>query len=66
MVERNFTARERCFTRAGVKGHSGMSEQFLTFTLGDISMIQRGGIAATHLSVSGRNNSVFVKVSLVV
>lgn len=43
-----------------------VGEQFLTLTLSDIPAVQRGGIMATHLLVSGKNNSVFVKVSLVV
>jgi len=43
-----------------------MGEQFLTFTRGEISMIWRRGISATHLSVLGKNTSVFAEVSVVV
>lgn len=57
---------EWCFNGAGVKGHSAVYEQFQMFAFGEIPVIQRGGITATHLVMSDKNNSGFVKLSLVV
>lgn len=48
IVEINFTAKKWHFTGSGVKGYSGVGEQCLASTGDGISMVQRGGITATH------------------
>lgn len=48
IVEINFTAKKWHFTGSGVKGYSGVGEQCLASTVGGFSMVQRGGISATH------------------